>query len=207
MKKFTLFLLAIVFTFACFVSCAKEASEAKHLSAPTDEVAVTKRFYSENVKGLAMEITISGYASESLNESFYVKNGEEFYVQVTVKNPTDRDIPRLASTMCHGSEHDHLHDLLFDIQDGEGNSIAPAWSAEYTCPEMMEVWYIPAGKSASWSFSITPDTKVNEEGYRDFFGTIALAYARWDNGLDTENNLRITTGVFVKVYEFSEQSD
>ena len=100
MKKFTLFLLAIVFTFACFVSCAKEASEAKHLSAPTDEVAVTKRFYSENEKGLAMEITVSGYASESLNESFYVKNGEEFYVQVTVKNPTDRDIPRLASTMC-----------------------------------------------------------------------------------------------------------
>lgn len=205
MKKFTLFLLAIVFTFACFVSCAKEASEAKHLSAPTDEVAVTKRFYSENVKGLAMEITISGYASESLNESFYVKNGEEFYVQVTVKNPTDRDIPRLASTMCHGSEHDHLHDLLFDIQDGEGNSIAPAWSAEYTCPEMMEVWYIPAGKSASWSLSITPDTKVNEEGYRDFFGTISFAYSYTDEGNKTTNDHKISTEISVKVYEFSAQ--
>ena len=203
MEKFLLVLLSVILVIGCFASCSEETPEIKPMAAPADEITVTKTFSAKDEMGLQMEIVISGYASEGLNQKLYVKKGEAFNVEVRVKNITERDILHLSSTSCHGSEHDHLHDLQFYIQDGEGHSLAPAWSAWYTCPEMMAVWSIPAGKTCTWSFTITPDVEMTEDGFRDFFGTIAFSYAHWNNGVDTKNDLQIATSVFIKVFEFT----
>ena len=205
MKKFLLVLLSVILVIGCFASCSEETPEIKPMAAPADEITVTKTFSAKDEMGLQMEIVISGYASESLNQKLYVKNGEAFNVEVRVKNLTERDILHLSSTLCHDSEHDHLHDLQFYIQDGEGHSLAPAWSAWYTCPEMMAVWSIPAGKTCTWSFTITPDVEITEDGFRDFFGTISFAYSYTDEGNKTTNDHKISTELSVKVYEFSAQ--
>lgn len=182
---------------------------------PADEKAVTKNLYAENEDGVKMEINLRGYTSESLGMGFYVKSHEYFHVEVKVTNGTNADIHQILPVYCHGVDHAYHHELTIDLTNTSGKSLTP-YHTNYPCPDMMEVWTIPAGESYSWSFLLAAGEYSYEDydlssriklyggeiytnGICEFSGAIAFDYSYENKERDTKNEKSLKADVSVAV--------
>ena len=63
---------------------------------PEDEVKITKTFTGVNEYGMRMDISVQGYASESLGMDFYLKSNEENAFEFTLTNGMELDAWQFA---------------------------------------------------------------------------------------------------------------
>ena len=63
---------------------------------PEDEIKITKTFTGVNEYGMRMDISVQGYASESLGMDFYLKSNEENAFEFTLTNGMELDAWQFA---------------------------------------------------------------------------------------------------------------
>lgn len=249
MKKTLLFLFGLLIIMSCLASCNHDADETTsskeetresttQTSAtedsdteteppfvlPTDEMPVLRTIVSENEDGLKMEITLHGYASESLGKTFYVKNNEYFLVDVQISNTSENSFYQCLPTWCRHSSEKHNHEIFFDISDGKGNRLNSS-SFAFDCPETIDVWEIEPGQSYDWTLKLAAgsessenfdlpadgnsymagiqlyDSSIYENGICDFEGTISFLYALTDHGSETQNDCNLSAAVSFEVVD------
>ena len=201
MKKVLHFLLIIFLS--CWLTSCQNTPPNLSDHAPSDEASNLGVFVAENSE-LKMEIFINGYASESLNQTFYVKNGDPFEINVTIKNYSKQDIYVLNSTTCHTAQHAYDHELAIHFQNTKGESLSlPIIHDSH--PEAKEIWCLSAGHSYNCSFEIYPEINSFNQPFVDFFGTITFSYSLVNDGLQTKNDKKLVANVLIPVFKNAAQ--
>ncbi|MBQ8495831.1 MAG: hypothetical protein IJ489_00040 [Clostridia bacterium] len=165
---------------------------------PSDEKEVTKTIVTENTDGMKMELTLHGYASESLEKDFYVKHNEVVTMDVKITNTSDHTNRQFLPTYCRESglgDYRHNHEITVDITNANGIELTSC--AVYGgCPEMYDMWDIEAGESYDFKLEYVAGKVYYDErddapklcdiplygneiypnGTCDFTGTISFVY-------------------------------
>ena len=165
MKKFFILLLAFTMTLS-IASChippedthtsgtdtAILPSPPKGFVSPADEISATKTFTASNEDGLVMEITLHGYASESLGEEFYVKSNEYFRAHVKITNTADQ-MYQQTTVACHGDTLSHNHELKIDITDGNEHALVLS-SFGFMHPDLLRPWIFREKSTEEWHLKL-----------------------------------------------------
>ena len=249
MKKMLPFLCSLLIIMSCLASCNHDADETTPgkeetresttqtsatedsdteteppFVSPTDEMPVLRTIVSENEDGLKMEITLHGYASESLGKTFYVKNNEYFLVDVQISNTSENSFYQCLPTWCRHFSEKYNHEIFFDISDEKGNRLNSSAFA-FDCPETIDVWKIEPDQSYDWTLKLAAgsessenfdlpadgnsytagiqlyDSGIYENGICDFEGTISFLYALTDHGSETQNDCNLSAAVSFEVVD------
>ena len=169
MKKcIALFLIFMLTLTACQI--APEAPETSNTDnrvitqpsvqgfvSPSDEMNATKSFSASNEGGLVMEITLHGYASESLGEEFYVKSNEYFRADVKLTNTSDQTYQQLIHA-CYGSIPPHNHEWEIDLKDENGHALVPS-SFGFIHLDLLRPWHLAAGTAREWALYLAAGEK------------------------------------------------
>lgn len=140
---------------------------------PEDEVKITKTFTGVNAYGMRMDISVQGYASESLGMDFYLKSNEENAFEFTLTNGMELDAWQFAPCIAM--------QFWFDVAESEqGGQIIHLY---YT--DMMSF-------AQGTSYNELPIGEVQTQSVR-------LYPADWQ---DAEENVCVRSGIVIFPYRF-----
>ncbi len=128
---------------------------------PADETQVARTLTASSTDGIDMEVTVLGYSSETLGESFYAKGNETVTIKVKITNNSGKTIYQNIPYRCHGSSHEHLHELDFIIKDENGNRLSDI-NQGYSCPCELQTWSLENGESHEYTLTLAAG-KVTED--------------------------------------------
>ena len=192
---------------------------------PSDEKDVTKTIVTENTDGMKMEITLHGYASESLEKDFYVKHNEIVTMDVKITNASDHTIRQFLPTDCRNFSfrgYRHNHEITVDITNKNGNKLTSC-AAYDVHTERYDSWDIESGESCDFKLEYVAGkvyyderddaprlcdiplygNEIYPDGTCDFTGTISFVYCEdyEEDQLRGANDLSLSADIaFTIVY-------
>ena len=183
---------------------------------PADEKEITKTIVTENADGMKMELTLHGYASESLEKNFYVKHNEVIRIDAKIVNGSEKTYHQFLPTYCRHSslgDYPHNHEIAVDIANARENPLT-SLAVYGGCPEMWEVWDIEAGKTYDFCLEYVAGkpyytengeelydiplygNEIYPDGICDFTGTISFSY--YDEN-EKANDLVLSSDIVLEI--------
>lgn len=189
MKKFlfllTLFICSASLLCSCNAYVDEQATtqtekppqtETNIFQPPSDERSAFYTAAVSNDDGVSLQITAHGYASESLNKNFYIKNNEYFLVDVTVTNDSMHNVHYFLPTYCNEDSVPHNHEIGFNLSCGEyhmhssssGFIKERAENVRVLLPGESRTWQLKlaAGKTVYENFDLPADGKAYPSGIK-----------------------------------------
>ncbi len=136
-------------------------TETNDFQVPSDEKRSFYTTAASNNDGVSLQITMYGYASESLNKSFYIKNNEYFLVDVTVTNNSAHTIHYFLPTYCNEDLVPHNHEIGFDLSCGEYHIHSS--SSGFIKERADNIRLLLPGESRTWQLKLAVGETVSED--------------------------------------------
>ena len=162
---------------------------------PEDEVKITKTFTGVNAYGMRMDISVQGYASESLGMDFYLKSNEENAFEFTLTNGMELDAWQFAPCIAM--------QFWFDVAESEqgGQIIKLYYTDMMTFAQAVSYNELPIGEVQTQRVRLYPaDWQGSEENVCVRSGIVSFPYRFEGRGYGNTHSVSIElsyTEVFV----------
>ena len=174
---------------------------------PADETQVARTLTASSTDGIDMEVTVLGYSSETLGESFYAKGSGPVTVKVKITNNSGKTLYQTLPSYCHGNGHNH--EVEVSLADADGKHLRNMDIG--ICPAMLQSWSLATGESITFTLSYVAgdyceleeaDIKLENAGYPagialyknytngacEYSGSIAFSYGFEDSEIPSGTN-------------------
>ena len=187
---------------------------------PADQTPARSTIVHQSPDGVSMEITLIGYSSESLGESFYFTDGV-MRAEVKITNNSAKTIYQTIPYYCHGNGHNH--EIGVALSDAQGKLLRNMDIG--VCPAMLQSWSLEAGESITFTLSYAAgdycepndaDIKLEDAGYPvgiefyenypdgacEYTGSISFGYGYGPNHNSPYNPESVSVTIEAKFLKF-----